>query len=60
MRIGDVEVSAVHANFFINKGKASAADFIMLIEEVAARVKERSNVVLEPEIRIVGRESVNG
>jgi UDP-N-acetylmuramate dehydrogenase len=60
MRIGDVEVSAVHANFFINKGKASAADFIMLIEKVAARVKERSNVVLEPEIRIVGRESVNG
>jgi UDP-N-acetylmuramate dehydrogenase len=60
MRIGDVEVSAVHANFFINKGKASAADFIVLIEEVAARVKERSNVVLEPEIRIVGRESVNG
>lgn len=60
MRIGDVEVSAVHANFFINKGKARAADFIMLIEEVAARVKERSNVVLEPEIRIVGRESVNG
>jgi UDP-N-acetylmuramate dehydrogenase len=60
MRIGDAEVSSMHANFFINKGKASASDFIMLMEEVAGRIKESFNVVLEPEIQIVGRERDNG
>lgn len=60
MRIGDVEVSAVHANFFVNKGKATASDFVTLMKEVAARVVERFETVLEPEIKIVGREGVNG
>ncbi len=56
MRIGDVEVSTIHANFFINKGSATASDFIRLMEEVAWRVKEKYGIVLEPEIRILGRE----
>ena len=60
IRIGDVEVSSIHANFFINKGEAKASDFIRLMEEVAHRVKERFGVVLEPEIKIVGRDNVNG
>jgi UDP-N-acetylmuramate dehydrogenase len=60
MRIGDAEVSSIHASFFINKGKANASDFIRLMEDVARRVKERFGVVLEPEIKIVGRDNVNG
>lgn len=56
MRIGDVEVSSIHANFFINKGEATASDFIRLMQEVAYRVKQISGVVLEPEIRIIGRD----
>jgi UDP-N-acetylmuramate dehydrogenase len=56
MRVGDVEVSRVHANFFVNKGKARASDFIKLMENVKSRVKETSGIELEPEIRIVGRE----
>jgi UDP-N-acetylmuramate dehydrogenase len=60
LRIGDVEVSAVHANFFINKGKASASDFLRLMEEVSRKVNEKFGVTLEPEIKIVGRDSVNG
>ncbi|MBM4144678.1 MAG: UDP-N-acetylmuramate dehydrogenase [Nitrospira sp.] len=59
MRIGDVEVSNLHANFFINKGRASASDFIRLMEEVADRVKTKSGILLEPEIKIVGRSNVN-
>jgi len=55
MRIGDVEVSGIHANFFANKGKAKASDFVKLMENVAHRVKEKFGVILEPEIRIVGR-----
>ncbi len=55
MRIGDAEVSAVHANYFINKGKATCVDFVALMEKIKERVKEHSGVVLEPEIKIVGR-----
>ncbi|MBI5188036.1 MAG: UDP-N-acetylmuramate dehydrogenase [Nitrospirae bacterium] len=57
MRIGDVEVSNLHANFFINKGEAKASDFIRLMEKVALRVKEKFGIVLEPEIRIIGRDA---
>jgi UDP-N-acetylmuramate dehydrogenase len=56
MRIGDIEVSAGHANYFINKGRATYMDFIALMEKVKVRVKEHSGVVLEPEIKIIGRE----
>jgi len=59
MRTGDAEVSTVHANFLINKGKANSADFIRLMEAVINRVKERFGVLLEPEIKIVGRDSAN-
>jgi UDP-N-acetylmuramate dehydrogenase len=59
MRIGNVEVSTIHANFFINKGGATASDFIRLMEKVAQRVKEKSGVILGPEIKIVGRDIVN-
>lgn len=54
MKIGDIEVSAVHANYFINKGKATCKDFIQLMETVKARVRKKSGITLEPEIKIVG------
>jgi UDP-N-acetylmuramate dehydrogenase len=56
LRVGDVEVSGIHANFFVNRGKAKASDFIKLMQVVSYRVKKKSGVVLEPEIRIVGRD----
>ena len=56
LRIGDVEVSSLHANFFINTGKAKASEFFRLMEEVRSRVFEVSGIRLEPEIRIVGRD----
>ena len=56
MRIGDVEVNRTHANFMINKGQAKASDFIELMKDVAQKVNEKFGVVLEPEIRIVGRD----
>ena len=34
MMIGNVEVSRMHANFFINKGDAKASDFLELMDEV--------------------------
>lgn len=53
MRRGDAEVSSVHANFFVNKGKATAEDFLGLMNIVKAKVEEQSGVALMPEIRIV-------
>lgn len=53
MRVGNVEVSRVHANFFVNHGGAMAADVLRLIEIVRERVHERFGVELELEIEIV-------
>jgi len=55
MRAGGIEVSGVHANFFINTGGGTAGDFMRLMEETNAAVRKRFGTVLEPEIRIVGR-----
>jgi len=53
MRIGDAEVNSVHANFFINKGRATAEDFVELMNIVKAKVKEQSGITLMPEIKMV-------
>ncbi len=56
MRVGDIEVSPVHANFFVNRGEGTAADYVNLMHEVAAVVQKRFGISLEPEIKIVGRK----
>jgi UDP-N-acetylmuramate dehydrogenase len=56
MRMGDVEVSSVHANYFINRGRATSFDFMTLMNTVKTRVKERSGITLEAEIKILGRD----
>ncbi len=53
--IGDAEVSTMHCNFLINRGKATAADLEALGEEVRRRVLEMSGVTLEWEIKRIGR-----
>jgi UDP-N-acetylmuramate dehydrogenase len=54
MRVGAVEVSPLHANFLVNLGGGSAADYRTLMERVAAAVYEKYGVALEPEIRLAG------
>lgn len=56
MKRGGIEVSTVHANFFINRGGGTASDFMGLMDDVAARVRKEFDVALEPEIKIVGRD----
>jgi UDP-N-acetylmuramate dehydrogenase len=48
-------VSDKHCNFLINTGGASAAELEALGEEVRARVREHSGILLEWEIHRVGR-----
>jgi UDP-N-acetylmuramate dehydrogenase len=52
---GGAMVSPQHANFLVNTGNATAADIEGLAEEVRRRVYETSGIVLEWEIRRVGR-----
>jgi UDP-N-acetylmuramate dehydrogenase len=53
--IGGAEISLKHANFIINRGGASAADMLALIELVQETVSKKFNINLEPEVRIVGQ-----
>jgi len=53
-RIGGAEVSEKHANFIINRDKASAKDIEELIEHVRQTVLEKHGVRLVHEVRIVG------
>ncbi|HEX3496248.1 MAG TPA: UDP-N-acetylmuramate dehydrogenase [Methylocella sp.] len=52
--VGDAQVSKLHCNFLINRGKATAADLETLGELIRARVLEASGVALEWEILRVG------
>jgi UDP-N-acetylmuramate dehydrogenase len=54
-KVGGAMVSEKHTNFLINTGAASAADIENLGEEVRRRVKAKSGVTLEWEIRRIGR-----
>ena len=54
LRIGGAQVSAMHCNFLINLGHATAADLESLGEEVRRRVFETSGIALEWEIVRMG------
>lgn len=53
--VGGAQVSEKHANFIVNaQRRASAADIEKLIEHVQRVVADKTGVVLEPEVRIIG------
>jgi UDP-N-acetylmuramate dehydrogenase len=52
--VGGAQVSELHCNFLINLGNATAADIEGLGEEVRRRVKDKSGVTLEWEIKRIG------
>lgn len=53
--IGGAEISLKHANFIINRDRASASDILAIIKLVQETVSKRFNINLEPEIKIVGQ-----
>ena len=57
--IGGARVSPKHAGFLVNTG-SSAADYLALIRYVQQVVAERTGVLLEPEIRILGEPAEKG
>jgi len=55
-RIGGAEVSPVHANFIVNRGKATAQDVLNLVALIQKRVKEDTGHELEMEVRKIPYE----
>ena len=56
LSVGGAAVSEKHAGFLVNLGGATAADFLALMLLVRERVADRFGVLLEPELRFVGRK----
>ncbi len=54
LQVGDAQISSLHANFFVNRGQATAADIYGLIQQARRVVKETSGVSLELEVELVG------
>ena len=50
---GDAGISEKHCNFFVNKNKATFNDMNKLIEFVKEKVKEKTGIKLEKEIKIL-------
>ena len=53
VRIGDASISEKHANFIINRGKATAEDIISLMALIKKRVKKKHGITLEEEVEII-------
>ena len=53
-RIGDAQISHMHANIMVNLGQATAKDVRALISLAQRSVEERFKVRLEPEIGFIG------
>lgn len=56
-RFGGARISPVHANFIENTGEASAADVLALIGKARALVRSRTGILLEPEVKVWGRDA---
>jgi UDP-N-acetylmuramate dehydrogenase len=54
LKVGQAQVSELHSNFLISLDGATAADIERLGETVRARVKEKSGIELEWEIKRIG------
>lgn len=50
--VGGAQVSEKHSGFVINKGGATTGDVLMLMDEIKKVVKEKSGVILQPEVKI--------
>ncbi len=53
-RLNGAEISTKHANFIVNRGGASAADILALMELTRERVQAQLGIALETEIRVIG------
>ncbi|MFH1536455.1 MAG: UDP-N-acetylmuramate dehydrogenase [Patescibacteria group bacterium] len=54
MKMGDIQISPIHANYLINKGNASSDDVIMMISLIKQKVRTNFNIQLQEEVQLIG------
>lgn len=54
LRQGQAEISQIHANFFINRGRAKASDAMLLIAKAKEAVAKKFGIELEMEVEKLG------
>ena len=57
---GGAMVSVEHGNFIVNKGGATAEDFLKLIERIRRRAHDERGLDLTTEVQIIGRREDHG
>ena len=57
LRVGDAQISSLHANFIVNLGRATARDFLELIEQIRERVLKERGIELALELMVVGENA---
>lgn len=57
LRVGDMRVSPIHANFIVNLGRGSSEQALDLIERVRRRVYERIGLFLACEVRHIAPDA---
>ncbi len=55
-RVGDAQVSELHANFIVNRGRAKASQVLELIRLIQEKARKEKGIQLELEIEVVGKE----
>lgn len=54
LKVGDAQISELHANFIVNLGNATAFDVVSLIRKVQNRVYKQKDLILDLEVKLVG------
>ena len=54
LTVGGAQVSEKHAGFVVNRGGATCADVLALVDQVRERVLRQTGVELEMEVRVLG------
>ena len=54
--VGKAEVSLEHGNFIVNRGNATAADVLGLIDQIKAKAKQERGIELDAEVQILGED----
>lgn len=58
-RMGGVEISPIHANFFVNNDQATASDIWKMIQMARKAVQEKFGIKLELEVELLGEWELN-
>ena len=53
---GKAQVSTEHGNFIVNRGKASTADVLGLIDQIRREAKSKRDITMETEVQIIGED----